>query len=511
MEKNYPELFRRRAFRDPDRRALTFDEQTFSYAEVVESFESLAAGLLERGLRPGDRVVYAGLNHPSLIFTMFAVMDLGAVFVPVDPRLAPPEREWVVDDLRPSMLVVSDDVREEFTQSLRNRPETQSVHILSADGTGVESIGALVAGNTPLCRCSPDLDDPAAILYTSGSTGRSKGVVHSHRMILSNAINLARLLGTQRDDVGLVMTPLFHTAGFSTNPPTIWAYGGEIVLLPKMSGQAAIAAIADRGVTRIDTVTAALGVLFATPGFDDTDLSGLRSLNVGGAAIPVDQVNTFREHGTKVYMAAGMTECCTAVALAPELIDEKPTSVGKPLSLNDVRIVSLEDGEEVNVPDSPGELWLRGPAVTRGYWNNPAADAEAFDGDNWFRTGDIARLDADGDMYLVGRVKDVIKTGGESVAAIEVERVIAAHPAVNQVAVVGAPDQRWGETIVAVVSLKPGQDLDLDQVRDHCAGHLARFKLPTRLLITKDLPMTASGKIAKGKVRELAASRRDAP
>ncbi|MCH5677589.1 class I adenylate-forming enzyme family protein [Streptomyces gilvus] len=497
MDSSFPELFRRRALRDPERRALTFGGRSWTYAELRRSFETLAGRLHELGLRRGDRLLYAGLNHPSLVHAMFAAMDLGAVFVPVDPRLASPERAWVMEDIRPQVVVVADEFREAFAAAAPGQTT-----VLSADGPGQGGIAGLIESGGAPARSPVARTDLALILYTSGTTGRAKGVLHTHEMILANGLNLARLLGTRRDDVGLVMTPMFHTAGINTSPVNLWAYGGEVVLLPRMDGPAALDAIVRHRVTRIDTVTAALHVLFHTPGFGDADLAAIRSLNVGGAAIPAEQVASFRKHGAEVFMAVGMTECCVAAALAPERIDAKPASVGTPLSLVDARLVDIESGREVTGPGVPGELRLRGPSVSQGYWNNPQATAAAFDSEGWYRTGDIARMDEDGDLYLVGRVKDVIKTGGESVAAAEVERVIAEHPAVSVCAVVGAPDERWGETIVAVVSVRAGRTLGLEELRAFCADRLARFKLPTGLVVTDDIPMTASGKIAKGRIRE---------
>ncbi|MGV0160672.1 class I adenylate-forming enzyme family protein [Mycobacterium colombiense] len=490
---SYPEMFRQQSLRGPARPALTFEGQTWNYAEIRTRFESLASGLHDLGIRRGDRVLYAGLNHPSLILSMFATMDLGAVFVPVDPRLAPPERAWVLDDLRPAAVIAAEQFCDDFTGF---------GNVISADGTGNASIAGLVQGYEPATRLPVHRLDLALILYTSGTTGRPKGVMHTHEMILANGHQLGTLFGARGDDVGLVMTPMFHTAGCNSNPVYLWGVGGRIVVLPKMDGPAALDAIVSCRVSRIDTVTAALGVLYNTPGFADADLSQIRSLNVGGAPIPRDQVEAFRRHGADIYMAIGMTECPVACALAPEKLATKPDSVGKPLAYLERRLVSPGVGDDVAAPNTPGELCLRGPSVTSGYWNNPTATAAAFDEEGWFHTGDIAKLDQDGDLYVVGRMKDVIKTGGESVAAAEIERVVAGHPAVSLCAVVGAPHEKWGETIVAVVSLVRGATLQLDELRDHCAPHLARFKLPTRLVVTDDMPLTTSGKVAKHKLRE---------
>jgi fatty-acyl-CoA synthase len=489
-------MFRQRSLRDPHRRALTFDGHTWTYAELLFAFESLATGLAALGVRRGDRVLYAGLNHPSLVQTMFAVMDLGAVFVPVDPRLAAPERRWVIEDLRPKVVVVDDRVRTEFDA------ETTPGTLISADGSGGASIAGIVESHLPAERLSPRQSDLALIVYTSGTTGFPKGVMYSHAMILAGGLNLARLLGTQRDDVGLAMTPMFHTAGLNVNAVTVWAYGGEIVLLPRVDAAAALDAITRYGVTRIDTVTAALKLLAAAPGFADADLTCLRSLIVGGAPIPFEQIQPFVRHGASIHLAMGMTECTVACALAPEQIKEKPDSVGRPLAVVEFRLITTEASEIVTAPNRQGEICLRGPSITEGYWNNPEADSAAFDAEGWFHTGDIGRYDDDGDLYVVGRIKDMIKTGGESVAAAEVERVIAQHPAVLLPAVIGVPHERWGETLLAVLSLRPGMTLSLDELRGFCEKQLAKFKLPTQLVIMDDIPLTASGKVAKHKVRE---------
>lgn len=494
MEDSFPALLRGRADRDAERRALTFDDRSWSFAQVCEQFQALASGLRSLGVRRGDRVLYAGLNHPSLVLTMLATMDLGAVFVPIDPRLAPSERVWIEEDLRPSVVVVADEFRQDFADVRAT--------VVSADGEAELSVAALVAGYDAEPRYDVTGSDVGLVLYTSGTTGRPKGVMYTHETILANGLNLARLLGARRDDVGLVMTPMFHTAGLLTNPVYLWAYGGEVVLLPRMDGPAALDAIARHRVSRIDTVTAALGILYRTPGFAESDLSGVRSLLVGGAAIPAAHVAPFRDAGAEIYMAAGMTECTVAVALPFEQLATKPASVGTPLSLVESRLVAVDSGELVDSPDVVGEWCIRGPAVTIGYWNDPAATAESVDSEGWFHTGDLGRYDDEGDLFLVGRIKDVIKTGGESVAAAEVEKVVSAHPAVSCCAVLGMPDERWGETIVAVVRTADGVDLTLPALRDFCSSHLARFKMPTRLVLVDEFPLTATGKVAKHILRE---------
>jgi fatty-acyl-CoA synthase len=494
METSFPALVRGRAERDPHRRALTFDDRTWTFAELRADFEALASGLAAAGVRRGDRVVYAGANHSSLVMTMFATMDLGAVFVPINPQFAAAEREWVFNDVRPRLAVVSDQFRSDFADL--------GVPVMSADGVGERSVTGLIEVHEPAPRFPVARTELGLILYTSGTTGRPKGVMQTHEMLLATGTNLARVLGARRDDVGLVMSPMFHVAGLLTNPSYVWAYGGEVVLLPRMNGTAVLDAIARYGVTRIDAVTAALGILYHTPGFAQADISSVRSLLVGGAPIPVEHVTPFRDAGAEVYMAIGMTECTLAASLPFEKLVTKPASVGVSTPLTESRLVSVESGEVIDDPEVMGELCLRGPGVTIGYWNNPVATAAAVDSEGWFHTGDLARLDAEGDLFLVGRLKDVIKTGGESVAAAEVEKVVVSHPAVSVCAVIGMPDQRWGETIVAVVSTTEGSDLTLDALRDFCGPHLARFKMPTRLVVTEDFPMTASGKVAKHVLKE---------
>jgi fatty-acyl-CoA synthase len=494
VESSYPALMRGRAERDPHRRALTFGDRTWSFAEVCAQFEALATGLAALGVRRGDRVLYAGLNHSSLVLTMFATMDLGAVFVPVNPKFAAAERRWVFEDLRPSVAVVSDQFRSDFLDL--------GAPLVSADGPGEQSVSSLIEENDPQPQFPVASADLGLILYTSGTTGRPKGVMYTHEMILATGINLGRVLGGRRDDVGLVMSPMFHTAGLITNPSYLWAYGGEVVVLPRMDGSAVLDAISRHRVTRIDAVTAALGILYHTPGFAKADISSVRSLLVGGAPIPVEHVTPFRDAGAEVFMAIGMTECTLAAALPFERLAAKPASVGVSVPLVESRLVGVESGEVIDTPEVMGEWCLRGPSVTTGYWNNPAATAAAVDSEGWFHTGDLARRDGDGDLFLAGRLKDVIKTGGESVAAAEVEKVVVAHPAVSLCAVVGMPHERWGETIVAVVSTTEGSELTLDALRDFCSPHLARFKMPTRLVVTDEFPMTASGKVAKHVLRE---------
>jgi fatty-acyl-CoA synthase len=426
---------------------------------------------------------------------MLAVMDLGGVFVPVDPRLADAERAWVLDDLRPAAVVAAEEGMADYARM-------PHVPLLLGAGDGETDIAELTSARLATERAPLAAAELALILYTSGTTGRAKGVMHSHYTLASNAANLRTLLDARPDDVGLAMTPMFHTAGLNTAPGYLWSVGGSVVVIPRMDGPAVIDAIVRHGVTRIDTVTAALAVLHRTPGFGDADISRVRTLLVGGASIPEEQVARFAASGARVFMAAGMTECCVVSALAPEKVVAKPGSVGKPLTTVETRLVDPASARQVTSSADVGEWCIRGPAVTTGYWRDPSRTRAAIDDENWFHTGDLGRYDADGDLYLVGRMKDVIKTGGESVGAAEVETVISRHPAVTACAVFGLPHERWGETVVAVICVDDDAAPSLEELRAFCGPHLAQFKLPTRLVVAESLPQTASGKVAKYVLRD---------
>jgi fatty-acyl-CoA synthase len=498
--------FVRRVRLTPDRPAMTFEGTTWTYERMWQEVEEATDVLRGAGVGPGDRVAYVGMNDALIFVMLLAANRLGAALVPLNFRLTATELVQLLDDARPS-VVVADNLRQS---------------VLSPAGDGLVQPATFLAsepgGQFPFWREAKRVGGPlppvtgsdvATIMYTSGTSGRAKGVLMTHDNHWWGALNGATALEYGRDEVTLVMGPMFHVAGFCSTNIWTWMRGGHVIAHREFSPTTVLRDIEVHGVTSLGTVTTLLQLLAQDPDFETADLSSLSMIYCGGVAMPAEVVERFAAKGVPIQGAYGSTESVPVMTILPaEHALTKRLSPGRPAMFIEVRIVSGE-GQEVTGPGARGEVWVRGPSVSPGYWSNQEATMASRSPDGWFKTGDMAEWDEDGFIYLVGRAKDLIKTGGETVAPDEVEAVLASHPSVQEVAVVGAPHPRWGETPVAVVVLQPGTSLALEELRDAAGDRLARFKLPTRLVVVDALPRNAAGKVLKYVLREQVATGAD--
>jgi fatty-acyl-CoA synthase len=298
----------------------------------------------------------------------------------------------------------------------------------------------------------------------------------------------------------LVVAPLFHIGGLNVTTLVTWQKGGEVVLHHHFDPGAALAAIPEYGVTTMFGVPAMFLFMSQHPDFDSADLTSVRTLICGGAPVPEPLIKLYNGRGIPIQQGYGLTETSPSASfLSPEFALAKVGSAGKPPLFTEVKLAGV-DG---TAPLARGEICVKGPNVMKGYWNRPEATAAAIDTEGWFHTGDLGYLDEDGFLYIVDRVKDMVITGGENVYPAEVESVLYQHPAVAEIAVIGLPDDRWGETVVAVAAVKPGAQLDLAELRDFAAANLAVFKLPTRLELVDALPRNPAGKVLKYELRQI--------
>ena len=507
--------FARRAMRTPDRVALSFGDHAWTYAELQRRIDRLAVDLSAGGLRAGDRLGYLAPNHPSYFEALFATARLGAVFVPLNPRLTGPELSYQLRDAgvhtllcAPRLQPVIDGIgRVDGTElPLRRRLGTEPGGgtwpgypdlDVAAEGTGD------AAGFTPR---PVDPDGVAVIMYTSGSTGRPKGAMLSHANLFWCNVNNHLGCDYIADEVTLAVLPLFHIGGLNSSALTTFQKGGELALYPAFEPGEILRALVGKRVTTMVGVPAMFQAITLLPEFPGADLSSLRFLVAGGAPVPEPLIRRFLDRGVLFQQGYGMTECSPQVLyMDPGAALAKPGAAGKPGFFTDVRLIDAA-GQDVTEPGVRGELLVRGPHVTGGYWNNPEATAAAIDPEGWLHTGDVASADEDGYYWIVDRVKDLVITGGENVYPAEVENVLYDHGGVAEVAVIGLPDERWGETVVAVVVPRPGETVSVEELRDFARDRLARFKLPTRVELVSELPRTASGKVLKYVLRERLAS-----
>ena len=480
---------RRRARMTPDKAALVQDGRATSYAELHRLATRLAHGLRERGVARGDRVAFLGLNSVEMVGVMFGVARLGAVFVPVNTRLAAPELAYVLEHSGARLLVVEDALADD---DLTGRPGT--VVFGRAAGRGLE---ALESSDESEVDEPIGLDEPFMIQYTSGTSGRPKGVTLTHANVVWNVYNLLVDVDLASEEVALVTAPLFHTAALNqVLLPTVLT-GGTSLVEARFDAARAIDLIERERVTLLFGVTSMFLALAAAPRFADADLASLRTAMSGGAPIPESLLHTWLERGLMIVQGYGLTEASpgTTMLRAADGV-RKVGSAGTACFFTDVRVVVGDDDAPVG---QPGEVLVSGPNVSPGYWQDPGATADAFT-DDWLHTGDLATVDADGYLRIVDRLKDMYISGGENVYPAEVEQALYALEAVAECAVVGVPDERWGEVGRAFVVLRPGAGLTEAEVLDRLDGRLARYKLPRSVVLVDELPHNASGKLMKSRL-----------
>jgi fatty-acyl-CoA synthase len=486
----------------PDKTALVYgDDRRLTYRELADRTDAVSALLWHRGIRKGDSVGYLGENSPEFLATLFACAQLGAVFVPVNTRLAPPEVLHVLSDARVRVLIHDP----EFAERLAPLVSAVGIaHVITAGdraADGSPGLNVLLAAR-PVGHTDAEvgLDDPAAIIYTSGTTGRAKGAVLTHGNLTWVSLNALVDYDIVSGDVALLISPLFHVASLGMGALPVILKGGTIVLEKGFEPGRALALIEKHGITMLSGVPTTYQLLADHPEWEHTDISSLQKLTCGGSAVPTRILNAYEERGLSFSQGYGMTETSPgATSLAPEMTRVKQGSVGLPHFFTDVRIAD-ESGRMVP-RGTVGEIEISGPNVFPGYHGLPEATAAVFTADGWFRSGDLGYLDGDGYLYISDRLKDMIISGGENIYPAEVENLIADIGDVTGVAVIGMPDEKWGEVPVAVVTVREGAMVDTESVRAFLDGRLARYKLPKKVIVVDELPRTASGKVRKADLR----------
>jgi fatty-acyl-CoA synthase len=483
----------RRRLKDPEKTALIFGDETFTYRELADAVASTAAVLRARGVGRQDAVAFFGENSPSFLQVMFATAQLGAVFVPVNTRLAPPEIAHVLADSGARIVVHDPEAAGRIAAA------APGIDALPAWGPG--GLAVLARMTAPDAATTPvSADTPAAIIYTSGTTGRAKGAILTHGNLTWVALNCILDYDVVSTDVALMISPLFHVASLGMGALPVILKGATIVLEPGFDPGRALAQIERHRVTMLSGVPTTYQMMADHPDWATTDLSTLRKLTCGGSAVPDRILNAYEERGLSFSQGYGMTETSPgATALSPAMTRAKQGSVGLPHFFTDVRIAAV-DGSPVPA-GVVGEIEITGPNVFPGYHGLPEATAAAFTEDGWFRSGDLGYLDDDGYLHIADRLKDMIISGGENIYPAEVENLVNDIEGVTGVAVIGVPDDRWGEVPWAVVTVREGATVDTETVRTHLDGRLARFKLPKQVVVVDELPRTASGKVRKAELR----------
>jgi len=490
---NLSSFIRFHAARSPQRIAVAFNDQRITYAELFHRIERTAGYLSAQGIRPDDVVAVMMKNSAAFLELAFAVSHLGAVFLPINFRLAADEVEYIVGNAR-AKLVLAD---AEFAAAVANVPAT-----ILLDDAAQADMTVISGENPPAFMHVRNAHDLFRLMYTSGTTDRPKGVMHSYDNFYWKSMDHVIALGLNRDDRLLVTGPLYHVGAFDLPGIAVLWVGGMLCIHREFDVERVLRSVAAERLTGAWLAPVMLGSILSHPHRAAFDVSSLRWIIGGGERTPEARIRQFSEYFThgRYIDAYGLTESCSGDSFMEAGREiEKIGSVGRALAHVGIEI---RDARGARLPASEaGEICLRGPKITRGYWRDEKKTAASFHGD-WFRTGDVGYLDAEGFLYLTDRVKDMIISGGENIASSEVERVVYQMPQVREAAIIGVPDEKWGERPVAVVVLNTGYSLDYETLAEHCRAHLAGFKVPKQLILRGELPRNPSGKVLKRLLRD---------
>ncbi|MCO5118819.1 MAG: long-chain fatty acid--CoA ligase [Burkholderiaceae bacterium] len=475
-----------------------------TYGELERRTNALADALRARGARKGDRVAIMAFNSPQFLEVAIAAAKLGAILVPINFRLAAPEVRYILDDAAPCALFVSPQTAATAREAAAGGYVREIVEIPSAQQRAAAEPSLYedwIAGGSPE-RVEIDVghDEVATLMYTSGTTGFPKGTMLTHGNHFWNAItNMCMSEGLTAKDISLAAAPLFHIGAFGIFTLPLMYLGGTSAVLESFAPTTWIDAVETHRPTLAFCVPAMWGAIHAA-GLEGRDLGSLRYGVSGGSPCPVVLIEALRRQGLVFTEGFGLTETAPIASVldAADVIDHAG-SVGKPIAHVQYRIAD-DDGRDVPTGET-GELLIRGPNVFIGYWQKPEATREALQG-GWFRTGDLARVDEDGYYYIVDRKKDMVISGGENVYPAEVEQTLHRHPAIADVAVIGTPDERWGEAVTAVVVRRADAKLAEAELIAWTRERLAHFKCPRVVSFVDELPRTATGKVLKRELRQ---------
>jgi fatty-acyl-CoA synthase len=479
--------------------ALTSNE-TLTYGQL-DVLIARCTGWLEAQLKPaaGKRVAILARNGIDILVLHFACVRSGAILQPLNWRLTGPELAALIADAEPEIFVYES----EFADAAKIAMEGSSIRETFVIAPGENQFRAVVEASAPSPGRPMPTDAPITLLYTSGTTGRSKGVIVTRMNAWCCAMNFSWGNEVAPRDVLLCDMPMFHVAGLFGVSRSALFMGATVLISDRFTPREALARMSDPklGVTHYFAVPQMAAAMFNDPTYKPSMLQELKALVIGGAPLPIPTIERLLADRVRCIEGYGSSEAGTVFGMPLDLetIARKKGSCGTRALHTIARIVDA-DGNDAK-PNEVGEIWLKGPAVTPGYWNQPERTAKGFSPDGWFKTGDAARCDEDGFFYIVDRWKDMYISGGENVYPAEVESALAAHPGIVDAAIVGVPDPQWGEVGAAIVVTRAGTKLTPDEVIAHCRSRLAGYKTPRHVRFVESLPRTASGKIRKDLLR----------
>jgi long-chain acyl-CoA synthetase len=483
-----------------DKTFILSDDEEYSYQAIRDSAARVATNLGKRGVGSGDKVVLLMGNCLEFVYMFLGLGRIGAVAVPINPMLKPEEIAYIANNSDAETLITIPEFASFIPQVGQAVPQIKRMFVLGDAVDGAESFDALLepVDSERAIACKPE--DDAALIYTSGTTGNPKGVILTHRNYTANAGMIKQVTSMTSDDRFFLVLPLFHVNSQVVSLLAPMTAGADLLLMKKFNPFGILPMIERHRPTIMSGVPTIYNVMCRMPNAEAFDVSSIRFFVSGAAPMPEETYKaTQRVLKRPLIMGYGLSEATCASAAADPNEPIKPDSVGTPLRYTLIRIVG-EDGIDVPIGDV-GEIWTAGPTVMKGYYKNPEATEEVIKG-GWLRTGDLARFDEDGYLYIVGRAKDMIIRGGQNVYPQQVESVISRLPEVEESCVVGVEEPRWGQEVLAVIKLAEGSSLTEREIMDFCRQHLAGYKCPKIVRFTDELPKTATGKIRKVAVAE---------
>ena len=512
------------AGRHANQTAIVSEDRAYTYAELERWTEKIAAVLLEKGMKKGDHVLLLAPNVPEFTAVYYAILRIGGVVVPLNVLFLANEITDLLDHSDAKFMVVWHTLAEKGAEAFKKAETCQTLFFVGTDRQNLspdlfppecdmsngrkpkqyryvlDELVDKATGTVDYCQTMPD--DTAVILYTSGTTGKSKGVELSHFNIYSNAYYCKNALDIQPDSATLAILPLFHTFGQTAIQNASLIARAKIVMIPQFEPRRTLGEMEKHRVTHMAAVPTMYNLLMQTQRRYNYDVASLDVAVAGGASMPVAIYESFKEiFGVNINEGYGLSETSPIASMTP-IRDglNKPGSIGPQFYGTQIRIIR-EDGTFAGV-DEVGELVIRGHNVMKGYYKDPATTAAVFLDGGWFRSGDVARMDADGYIYIVDRAKDVIIRGGMNIYPREIEEVLHHHPAVLEAAVVGIPDETLSEDVVAFVTLAPDTEVTASELQKYCRERLAMYKCPKRVEFVEQLPKNSTGKIMKRTLRE---------
>ncbi len=491
-----------REIETPDKEALVSDGKRFSYKQLNQRVNQLSGAMQSLGIKYGDRIAVLSYNCNEFAEIIMAAAKLGLILVPLNWRLTPVELTFILSDSGAQTLFYDASFAAAAEELKKNTGLNNLISLYGKSALqGSLTYDDFIEGK-PVTEPSPSspvgLETPHIIMYTAGTTGKPKGAVLTQGASFWNAVNCISAMSITADDRDLNVLPMFHIGGIGLFTLPVFYMGGTVLLLRTFDPAKALNIIKKEKVSIFFGVPAIFLFLANQPDFQC--MKDVRVVMCGGAPLPVSLIKLYEENGLRLLQGFGMSEAAPSIAiLDKDMYLQKAGSIGRRLMHLETRVVD-EDMKDVP-PGEIGELIMRGPNVMIGYWNRPEATEEAFRG-GWFHSGDLARREEDGSLYIVDRSKDMYISGGENVYPAEVENAIYEIPEIGEAAVIGIPDQKWGEVGKAIVTVKPDKKLTEEQIISHLKGCLAKFKVPASVDFVDVLPRNAMGKVLKNTLRE---------